>query len=210
VSAMEAAIRRDAIFRRTMTGTDTSREAGQPVERPTLSAALEATVARFRRLIRAAGRRHGLSEADVDEVLQDVRIRLWRNRGDVGALAGLGASYVHRTTVSAAIDVLRRRRARRTGPDATEELSPGLPSPRTDPAGRAEQRELVERVHAAVGRLMPSRRPIVRMHLAGYDRREIAQSLSCSEGKVRNLLSRGLADLRRLLGDEGIGPGGMA
>jgi DNA-directed RNA polymerase specialized sigma24 family protein len=43
--------------------------------------------------------------------------------------------------------------------------------------------------------------------LAGYDRREIAGVLGATEGKVRNLLSRGLADLRSLLDEEGIGPG---
>jgi RNA polymerase sigma-70 factor (ECF subfamily) len=194
-----------------MTGSDMSRPAAvRPDERPTLSAALEGTIARFRRLILASGRRHGLSDADVDEVMQEVRIRLWRNRGDVDALAGLGASYVHRTTVSAAIDVLRRRRARRTGRDATEQLSPGLPAGGIDPARASERRELSARVYDAVGRLIPSRRPVVRMHLAGYDRREIARALNCSDGKVRNLLSRGLADLRRLLADEGIGPEGMA
>jgi DNA-directed RNA polymerase specialized sigma24 family protein len=46
------------------------------------------------------------------------------------------------------------------------------------------------------------------MHLAGYDRREIARVLHCTEGKVRNLLSRGLADLRELLVEQGIGPEG--
>jgi DNA-directed RNA polymerase specialized sigma24 family protein len=46
------------------------------------------------------------------------------------------------------------------------------------------------------------------MYLAGYDREEIARSLGWSVGRVRNLLSRGLADLRALLEREGIGPEG--
>jgi len=161
-------------------------------------------------MILAVGRRHGLGDADVDEVMQEVRIRLWRHRGDADTLEGLGASYVHRTASSAAIDVLRRRRARRTGVDATEAVSPGLTLGGEDPASETEHRELARRVFAAVDRLTPSRRPVVRMHLLGYDRREIAELLGATEGKVRNLLSRGMQDLRDLLEEEGMGPGGQA
>jgi RNA polymerase sigma-70 factor (ECF subfamily) len=170
---------------------------------------LEATVARFQRLIGAIGRRHGLADSDVDEVMQEVRIRLWRTRGARETLEAMGSSYVHRTAVSAAVDVLRRRRAVRTGVDATTPLAPHLALVRDDPAQEAEREELAGRVYACVERLLPTRRPVVRMHLAGYDRREIARVLDCTEGKVRNLLSRGLADLRALLAQRGIGPEGI-
>jgi RNA polymerase sigma-70 factor (ECF subfamily) len=43
------------------------------------------------------------------------------------------------------------------------------------------------------------------MHLAGYAREEIAQLLGWSEAKTRNLLYRGLADLRERLTARGIG-----
>jgi len=193
-----------------MPETDASPPApAAPPERPSLSAALEATVARFQRLIAGIGRRHGLAEADVDEVMQEVRIRLWRSRGEREALEGMGSSYVHRTAVSAAIDLLRRRRAVRTGVDATAPLAPHLVLVRDDPAQEAERQELAARVYGCVEQLLPSRRPVVRMHLAGYERREIARVLGCTEATVRNLLSRGLADLRDLLGKQGIGPGGL-
>jgi len=159
-------------------------------------------------MILAVGRRHGLGEADVDEVMQEVRIRLWRHRGDADALEGLGASYVHRTASSAAIDLLRRRRARRTGVDATQPVSPALTLAGKDPAEEIEHRELGRKVFAAVDRITPSRRPVVRMHLLGYDRREIADLLGVTEGKVRNLLSRGMRELRNLLEEAGMGPGG--
>lgn len=179
-----------------------------PSSRPTLSTALERTVERFAGMILAVGRRHGLGEADVDEVMQEVRIRLWRNRGDTDVLEGLGASYVHRTASSAAVDVLRRRRARRTGIDATDPISPELTRGHGDPAEEVEQRELGRRVFAAVERITPSRRPVVRMHLLGYGRREIADLLGITEGAVRNLMSRGMGELRELLAKEGMGPGG--
>jgi RNA polymerase sigma-70 factor (ECF subfamily) len=44
----------------------------------------------------------------------------------------------------------------------------------------------------------------------GYDREEIADLLHWSEAKTRNLLYRGLEDLRQLLVARGIGPGGAS
>jgi DNA-directed RNA polymerase specialized sigma24 family protein len=60
----------------------------------------------------------------------------------------------------------------------------------------------------AVGRclagMLPTRRVVVQLHLAGHDRAEIARLLGWSEDKVRNLTYRGLADLREALQHAGI------
>lgn len=175
-----------------------------------LSPALEAMIARFRGYIVAIGRRHGLSDADTDEVVQEIRLRVWRSRGDPETIGGVGPSYIYRAAVSAAVDVLRRRRARRTGLDAVEPLSATSAAVPPAAPNALEGREMEDRIYMAVGELLPSRRPVVKMHLAGYDRHEIAEALGCSVGKVRNLLSRGLADLRTLLERAGIGPEGSA
>jgi RNA polymerase sigma-70 factor (ECF subfamily) len=66
--------------------------------------------------------------------------------------------------------------------------------------------ELQEAVGKAVDGLIPARRSVVRMYLAGYGREEIADLLGWTEPKTRNLLYRGLADLREVLTDMGIGP----
>jgi RNA polymerase sigma-70 factor (ECF subfamily) len=47
----------------------------------------------------------------------------------------------------------------------------------------------------------------VRYHLSGYDREDIARSLGWSEARTRNLLYRGLDDLRRRLVVMGVTPG---
>jgi RNA polymerase sigma-70 factor (ECF subfamily) len=44
------------------------------------------------------------------------------------------------------------------------------------------------------------------MYLSGYSRDEIARRLGWSEAKTRNLLYRGLEDLRNELRRRGIGP----
>jgi DNA-directed RNA polymerase specialized sigma24 family protein len=43
-----------------------------------LSLAVEAVLKRFGAMVRQVGRRYHLDHADVDEVLQEVRTRLWR------------------------------------------------------------------------------------------------------------------------------------
>src|SRR5262249_59459028 len=78
------------------------------------SSKLERIVAEFAAMVRRVGRQFRLCEADLDEVMQEVRIRLWRVHSG-GSRQGekieqVSASYVYRTTMSAAIDILRRRR----------------------------------------------------------------------------------------------------
>jgi RNA polymerase sigma factor (sigma-70 family) len=169
-----------------------------------LSAALEGVVARFARMVRSVGARHGLSESDLDEVLQEVRIRLWRSCATSEQVQGLGASYVYRTAATAALDLLRRRRSR--GGDLTDSVDEHSERLITG-AGAAEAldaHDLERQVLAALDVLPVSRRMVVRMYLSGYEREEIAELLGWSEAKTRNLLYRGLADLRARLVAMGI------
>lgn len=171
---------------------------------------LEALVTRYAALVRHVGRAHGLSDADVDEVFQEVRIRLWRARGSREKIASVGTSYLYRTAVSAALDLIRRRRsghaARHTTIDGGSD--PALVQPVT-PEHAVEEAEVRAEIERAVGSLVASRRPVVRMYLAGYSRDEIARLLGWTEAKTRNLLYRGLADLRDRLTERGIHPEGV-
>src|SRR5678815_6188797 len=87
--------------------------------RDRVSSELEAAVGRFAALVRRVGLKHRLPEADLEDVLQEVRIRLWRARSRPQSERSerISASYVYRVAVSAAVDLLRRRRAR--GADQT-------------------------------------------------------------------------------------------
>jgi RNA polymerase sigma factor (sigma-70 family) len=172
------------------------------------SAALESVLANFGTMVRRVGWRHRLADADVDEMMQEVRIRLWRAHTEGEQIAQVSASYVYRTAVSAALDIMRRRRARRAefttsidddegGGQEVRETAPG-------PMEQLEGSELVQRVMRAIETIPESRRPVVKMHLQGYHREEIAELLGWTEAKTRNLLYRGLADLRARLVEEGI------
>jgi RNA polymerase sigma-70 factor (ECF subfamily) len=177
-----------------------------------LSSELEAAVGRFAALVRRVGLKHRLSEADLEDVLQEVRIRLWRTRSRAQGERDeqVSASYVYRVAVSAAVDLLRRRRAR--GAEQTvglEEVAEPI-ADHSDPARSVEESELSAQLERAIEAITPSRRPVVRMYLAGYSGEEVAKVMGWSEAKTRNLLYRGLGDLRERLKDMGITWGATA
>jgi RNA polymerase sigma factor (sigma-70 family) len=77
------------------------------------------------------------------------------------------------------------------------------------PVEDLENQELGESIRTALRAVPESRRPVVKLYLAGYSKTEIAELMGCTFDKVRNLLYRGLADLRAQLTQRGIGPRGM-
>jgi RNA polymerase sigma-70 factor (ECF subfamily) len=169
-----------------------------------LSAAIEAIVARYAEKIRWIGRDCRLAPDEAEELLQDVRIRLWRvlERGE--RIAAEKPSYVHRTVMSAAVDLIRRRRDREIStPEIERPHTPPAPGP--SPYRAAENADLAERISRALAELSETRRPVLRMYLAGYQIEEIAARLGWTEPKTRNLLYRGLEELRGRLVLLGVG-----
>lgn len=167
-----------------------------------LSQALESVLGRFRTMVRSIAARHALHDADLEELIQDLRIRLWRGRSSSEEITALPTSYVYQAATTAALDMLRRRR-REAGRsvEASAEVLEGV-AQRGGADDGVQAGDLARRVELALGQLVPSRRMVVRMSLAGYDRREIMDRLGWSEGRVRNLLSRGMDDLRSNLNDQ--------
>lgn len=159
---------------------------------------LERLLRKFGALVRRAALARGLQEADIDEVLQDVRVRLWKSGASSEKLEGLGSSYMQRVAMSAAIDLLRRRRRERREEsiDELNEMSDPPAALRTASVDRSDDDELARRFEAALSKLPRNRRVVVQLHLEGYGRDEIAALVGWTEPKVRNLLYRGLDDLR--------------
>lgn len=172
--------------------------------RDLLSPALEATLRRFADQVRRTALGFGLAGDDVDELEQEIRLRLWKSLGTGEKIGRAPASYVRQVARSAAIDLFRRRRARREDP------LPDEPQRGTMTAPTADQHLASGEFSAALARalegLVTSRQGVVRMHLAGYPREEIADLMGWSEAKTRNLLYRGLEDLRERLTAMGITP----
>jgi RNA polymerase sigma-70 factor (ECF subfamily) len=173
------------------------------------SAALDGLIARCAEKVRMVGRSHRLDPAEVDEVFQEVRVRIWTAIGPGERIAGLPTSYVYRTATSVALDLIRRRRTKR---EAMSDPIHLVSDPADLETGASEQLELQELggvIAESLAELPTSRRGPVRMFLDGYAKEEIAAVLGWSEPKTRNLLYRGLADLRDALGRRGVGPEGI-
>lgn len=102
---------------------------------------------------------------------------------------------------TAVLDLLRRRRRVATH-DPVEDLP--LPAPGPGPDADVEAASLEVVVRAGVDSLGLARRTVVKLHLEGYRRDEIEALLGWSEAKTRNLLYRGLSDLRAYLVERGI------
>ncbi len=170
------------------------------------SRVLEQVVAKFRGLLGAAAARHRLDPTERDALTQELRLRLWRALKDTATIGSVSATYVQRATMSAALDLLRRRRDRELAlPDEDFTPSPAMrSSERADVL--LEASDVAHAIERALLVLPESRRAVVRLHLRGYEREEIGPLLGWSEAKTRNLLYRGLEDLRNELTRLGFGP----
>jgi RNA polymerase sigma-70 factor (ECF subfamily) len=169
--------------------------------------AFESVLAEFGALLRSLLRRsrperYGI---DLDDLEQEARIRLWKVLGRERKI-DRPASYVYRVASSVMIDAVRRVRARRE--DAIDPSAEAVELPIVSPAASPElavrRAELSAAVARAVGALDPNRSRAVRLHLQGFTTTEIAGLLDWTEPKARNLVSRGMADLRQALAAEGI------
>jgi RNA polymerase sigma factor (sigma-70 family) len=162
----------------------------------------------YGKLLRNAIAHHCPQDAglDVDDVMQEACLRLWRAVSSEREIRD-PASYLQRIAATAAIDAIRRVKARREeqmhlSPDEANGLDPKAAQPidtGISPESAAQHRELILTVEAALGSLSENRSRAVRLHLQGFSTLEIAELMAWSEAKTRNLVYRGLDDLRSRL-----------
>jgi len=161
-----------------------------------------------RAIVRFCPRDKGLQ---FDDIEQEARLRLWRALQDEREVTNY-ASYLYRIAATATIDALRRVQARH------EEQLEILIDQRTDdgdimlapapvkdsPERLAESREAVDKVMSAVAKLPDAQRRAIGMYLQGMTSQDVADLMGWSEPKARNLVYRGLKELRKSLREEGI------
>lgn len=164
------------------------------------ASALDQLLEKFDALARQVARTRGLDATEVDDVVQDVRIRLWKAHPTGENLATLTASYFVRVVTSAVVDHLRRkRRHSHTSLDAEHAAATVPTTLQVAPADHAERDALARKLRRALDTLAPNRRVLVLLHLEGYTREDMSSMTGWSEAKVSNLLYRGLDDLREAL-----------
>lgn len=160
---------------------------------------LDALLARLGRMVRAVGGRHALGADEIDALVQEVRIRIWRAHPESEEIERLPTSYVYRTAMAAAIDLLRQRRRHVERAAPLEEAGAVTAGSAATADAAVLAAELGAAIDRALASMVEARRVVVRMHLAGYGREEMVAMLGWPDGKVRNLLYRGMDDLRERL-----------
>lgn len=150
----------------------------------------------------------GLQFSDIE---QEARLRLWRALQSEREIQNL-TSYLYRIAVTATLDAIRRVKSKREDQlllAEEDELDPGeshrlVAGPEHSPDLLTERRLVLRKVEAALARLPENRRRAVRLHLEGLTKQEIGKLLGWTESKARNLVYRGLHDLREQLRAEGV------
>lgn len=134
---------------------------------------------------------------DPEDIMQDVRIKIWNLVRSERTVYSHG-SYIKRIINSAVIDQLRKHRRqdslyRHEKQKQIAELS------RPYDREAARKKAFGEAVREAAERLIRSRRQVIKLYLLGFSIQEISSYLGWSVDKTRNLLYRGLADLKKHL-----------
>ena len=162
---------------------------------------LEALVRRYGVLIRSAvakalGRR---DEAIGDDVMQQVSEALWKQlrRGQV---IEQPSAYLYRCAVRETVRIVQREIDRgEVALDAADAVAAAA-----RPDALLEARELEQATDALLDQLAPDRATAVRAHIAGFSVDEIMAMQGWSYQKARNLIARGIADLRLRLREKDV------
>ena len=149
------------------------------------------------------------SHADAEDVTQDVFLKVYRNLRSFDPAKGSFQTWITTLTRNLLVDQFRRSRLERAtdsmdetlgadddGPTIADRLSDTRP-------GQEKQyaiRELRTRIEEALTHVSPElREAVILRDLEDLDYKEIAQVLGVPEGTVKSRISRGRAELARLL-----------
>jgi RNA polymerase sigma-70 factor, ECF subfamily len=150
------------------------------------------------------------SASDAEDLTQEVFLKLYGNLRSFNSDKGSFTTWVTTLTRNLLVDHFRRSRMERStdsldaGWDDSEEQRTGaerLQDERRSPHDQAMGRELEKMVQAALAKVSPElREAVILRDLEDMDYKEIALVLRVPEGTVKSRISRGRAELARLLG----------
>jgi RNA polymerase sigma factor (sigma-70 family) len=152
---------------------------------------------RFAQFIRARVHKYQLARfgLDADDIAQDVSLKIWKVVQDQRPIHNY-ASYIKKIIDSSVIDQLRKCK-REEGLVLLEKTNI-VSEVQSGYWARCQDDRLL---HLAVGKaidaLLDSRRKAVKLYLLNMSIEEIAVFYGWSQDKARNLLYRGLSDLKR-------------
>ncbi len=171
---------------------------------------VENTTERFSLLIRSAIRKTSpqIDQSDMDDIEQEVKIKIWREILKSEKEIHNFGSYIWEVTYTTTCRAMKKLFAQKEqllqqrGNSVSMEDFPQVFI--HNPDRQYERKELFDLIRKAVDALIESRRQVLKLYLMEMDLDEISEFFNWGDGKTRNLLSCGLADLRQGLLEKGI------
>jgi RNA polymerase sigma factor (sigma-70 family) len=140
-----------------------------------------------------------------DDVAQAVALSLWQQVSREQTIAH-PSSYIYRAAIRETVRAVTKELDRvRTHDSIDADAAPPVASGALDPEAAASAAEIGRDIRTAIAGLPADRQRAVRAHLSGYTVEQIMQAYGWPYQKARNLISRGMADLRAALIKEGYG-----
>jgi DNA-directed RNA polymerase specialized sigma24 family protein len=169
---------------------------------PDVHARFEDLVRRYGRLISSVvGRVGGRAAVSIrEDVEQRVLLSLWK-QVEREQTIDYPSSYIYRAAVRETVRVLREEDAPAGEPSDDH---PDAALGADDPHQVLEARERAAQIEAGLCGLQAERACAVRAHLAGFEVAEIMTMYGWPYQKARNLVARGMADLRSALRARGL------
>jgi RNA polymerase sigma-70 factor (ECF subfamily) len=160
---------------------------------------IETLLARFSGFIRANIQKFDIQKLgiDPDDIAQEVRIKIWKLlEGEKNIVNH--ASYIKKIVDSSVIDQIRRLRREEMifRQERQKQVAEREDIYRPETLRNSALREIVGK---AANALIDSRRNVVKLYLLNMSLEEIARFYGWSRHKTRNLLYRGLSDLKKSL-----------
>ncbi|HOP60676.1 MAG TPA: sigma-70 family RNA polymerase sigma factor [Candidatus Saccharicenans sp.] len=139
---------------------------------------------------------------DAEDLVQEIKLKVWKIIDDEKTI-NCPPSYLKKVIESAVIDQIRRiRKEEEIFYSERQKLISEI-----EPRGSSYNEQfgsLKELMIKAADRLLDSRKTVVKLYLLNMSLPEISDYLNYSQAKTRNLLYRGLEDLKTILIEMGL------
>ncbi len=213
--------RANSLHGKTAAALDPARAAEQEQLRQLALACMAGDAGAWQQLVRSQHRRiYGIcyrftgSQTDAEDLTQDVFVKLYRSLSSFDPAKGAFQTWIVTVTRNLLVDHFRRTRQDRAtdsldvtladngdGPTRAEQIADS----RTGQFETVARQEMRGRIQNALKQISPElREAVILRDLEDLDYKEIAQVLRVPEGTVKSRISRGRAELARILQREGI------
>ncbi len=177
-----------------------------------INPAIENTIEAFAPLIRKVIKRASpkISLHDLEDIEQEVKINIWKQLSKSETEIINLNSYIWRVTYNATCNILGKRYKEKWITFDEAQMEQVIVNEEYDnktnilPDQEYERGKLMDILEESIDTMIDSRRQVLKLYIIGMSKKEIAKFLGWSVDKVRNLLYRGIKDLKIILEKRGV------